>query len=726
MWREHWQALSLSLAAVAVMTCAGPQHVHRQGLDRQGLGGLPHAAHKVQVALHQMRSTRERPYSLFEYEVPTPSAVPHILAIDAQDQVWFSESGGRFARNFLPVPPQNKIGRLDQNGTISEWSLGIPGSSPMGVVFDRDGTLWVAERLGNRITRIARNGAMKSFAIPTPGAWPTGIALDSHGDAWFTETKGDKIAVVSARTGALAEFALPKTHVMATGIAVDREDRIWIAMRDVNEIGLFDPGTKTFKEFLLPTKDAKPCGVAVDAEGKVWFSERNGGKIGTVDPGGTIQEFALPERFGGPFLLIADRQGSVWFSELFSNRIGRFDPRTQQFEHFPLPGGERAYPAGLALDSKGNVWYAQQASNRIGVVVRADLSYVAGEAPKAASALRVEQQRHEIHELDVPTPQAFPGIVGTDRNGTVWFTQMGGGWVSPGFPPGPPGDRIGYVRDGVLHELTTPTPESGPTSMAVDPCSDDVWVTLRAANKIALVRDFKVSEFDIPVPNSLPVGITVDRDHNVFVALSDANRIAMRSPDGQWRLLVLPEPDSQPRTVYVDSRNTLWFAEKVGNHIGRLDRAKWQVERWPLPTHVGWPLSLIEDGQGNIWFAEMRSDKLAMFDRKTEQITEYALPVQSAPFKLLYDPEHRAMWVSTVFASSILRFDLEARKVVSSYRIPSEGAWVGGLDFDAHKCIWFSEQFANKVAQLCIEGVSSVALGPPGELRATRAPISSP
>jgi hypothetical protein len=40
------------------------------------------------------------------------------------------------------------------------------------------------------------------------------------------------------------------------------------------------------------------------------------------------------------------------------------------------------------------------------------------------------------------------------------------------------------------------------------------------------------------------------------------------------------------------------------------------------------------------------------------------------------------------------------------YKAPAEGAWIGGLARDENNCIWFSEQFANKIARLCIDGIS--------------------
>jgi virginiamycin B lyase len=666
----------------------------------------PMTVSKVDAVLHQLQSTANKPFTLVEYTVPTPNAVPHILAIDKADHIWFSESGGQFAHNFIDTPPVNKIGRLDQSGTISEWVLGEELSSPMGVVFDQAGNLWVAERLGNRITCLKQNGESKRYPIPTPNAWPTGIAIDSKGKVWFTETKGDKIGVVDAVLGTLSEYALPTTKTMSTGIVVDHEDNVWIAERDVNIIGRFDQGKHQFTQYNLPTKDARPCGVTVDDKGKLWFSERNGGKLGTISRDGSIQEFAVPNRFSGPFIMAADRRGDIWFSEIFSNQIGRFIPGENRFEHFPL-SSDQVHPAGVAVDSKGNIWFAQQSSNKIGLIVRTDLSYIGGGHPGTGNSLMSANANFKINEFEIPTRQSIPGIIGVDRHDTIWFTQMGGGFVGPGFPPGSPGGKIGYIRNGVMGELETPTRESGPTSLSRDPCGDDMWFTLRAANKIARVRDFKVTEYDIPVPDSLPVGITVDRDHNVWVALSNASKLGRRTPAGEWRFLDLPDPDAQPRTIFADEQNEVWFAEKVGNHVGWVDQKNWRVERWLIPTRLAWPLSLETDDAGNLWFAEMRSDKLGMLDRKTKVITEYTLPVNSAPFKLLYDKQNSAFWVSTVFANAILRFDLESKKINAVYKVPNEGAWVGGLDRDSQHCIWFSEQFANKIGRLCIEGVAT-------------------
>jgi streptogramin lyase len=641
-------------------------------------------------------------FTVSTYEVPTSDAVPHILAIDPDDHVWFSESGGRFAGKFLDVPPQNKVGRIEVNGAITEWSLPGEGTSPMGIVFDRNGNLWIAERLANRITRLSRNGTATHFPVPTPGAWPTGIALDSRGGVWFTETKGNRIGRVDPNTGEIEEFRFKPEGMSATGIAVDSHDRVWVAGRDANLVAKWDPQTREFQYFPLSTPNAKPCGIVVDSRDRVWFTQRNAGKLAMVSVDGVIQEFVLKDRSAGPFLPVVDRQDGVWFSQLWSNKIVRFNPELRTFEEFQV-ASEPNHVAGLAIDSRGNLWFASQTGNKVGTIVRQNLAHLSNERSTEGDRIVVNNaDKFEFHSYEVPTRQSIPGIVEVAPDDTVWFTQMGGGFVVPGFPPGPPGRNIGYIRDGLVGELMTPTAESGPTSIAVDSKNGDVWVTLRAANKIALVRNYIVTEFDLPLPDTFPVGITVDGQHNVWVALSTVGALARRTPDGEWRVLYLPNRNGNPRTVYADRFGSIWYTEKDGNRLGVVDQSNWTVRDWAIPTRVAWPLSLSEDDEGNIWFAEMRADKLARFDRKLENITEFKLPARSAPFKILFDSTRNLFWISAVFGNSVLRFDVKQEKVTDAFRVPNEGVWLGGIARTSDGCFWITEQFGNRVDQLCI------------------------
>lgn len=650
----------------------------------------------------QVRNSSEgQKYTVVTYSVPTANAVPHIIAIDRDDRVWFSESGGQFAGKFLDFPPQSKIGRIDSNGSISEWTFPEEGTSPMGVVFDAKRNLWIAERLANRITRFSPDGTIRQYAVPTPNSWPTGIAIDSEGAVWFTETKGNGIGRVDPEKGEVREYRFGIEGMSATGIAIDGTDQIWSAGRDGNAIAKFDPISQKFTYFPLPTANAKPCGIAVDAQNRVWFTERNGGKLATIGDDGTIREFALKERTSGPFIPIVDRKGNIWFSQIWSNKISKFDPIKRHFEEFEVSDTINNV-AGLAIDSRGNVWFASQGANKVGVISPQNLAYFGAESDAQVQHPKVyDADQYGFKSFEVPTKQSIPGIVEVDRADTVWFTEMGGGFVGPGFPPGPPGSFIGFVRNGQVGALQTPTPQSGPTSMAIDSDRGDLWVTLRSANKIALVHDDRVTEFDIPVEGAFPVGISVDHSHNVWVALSAAGALARRSPSGDWRVLHLPDSKGNPRTIFADRLDRIWYTEKDGNRLGLVDLASWTVRQWNIPTRIAWPLSIAEDDSGNIWFAQMRADKIARFDPSSETFEEHHLPAHSAPFKILFDSARRSFWISTVFGNAVMRFDIESGKVSDAYRVPNEGVWLGGIARTKDGCLWVAEQFGNRVDRLC-------------------------
>src|SRR5688572_10348276 len=94
---------------IALLIClCGPAICHAETLL-----GDPALKTKIEARIHQQKASLGRSFTLFEYPVTIATSVPHILAISDDDQIWFSQSGGGFARNFIDTPPVGRIGRLD-------------------------------------------------------------------------------------------------------------------------------------------------------------------------------------------------------------------------------------------------------------------------------------------------------------------------------------------------------------------------------------------------------------------------------------------------------------------------------------------------------------------------------------------------------------------------------------------------------------------------------------
>ena len=317
----------------------------------------------VEAATDSSKGTGESA-RILEFPLPVADSVPGILAIDPDDNVWFTMGGG-FAN--IDLPPLNMVGRLTLDGDLRVFTLPSKASGPSGLVIAPDGIIYVTELFGNNIARLDPNRrTIEEHPIPTANSWPTGLALDDEGNLWFNQTRGNKLARLS-KSGVVTEFYIPTANSRSTGMVIDQQGNIWIAERDASKIGCLRRDG-TFIEYSIPTPKASPTGMAVDRQGRIWFAERQGNKIGVVE-NGRIREYPLPNPHSGPFFVMIDADGLVWFTQLFGNRIGVLNPETGKITEYDLPTKD-SWPGALAMDSQGNVWFTMQLRNKVGVILR--------------------------------------------------------------------------------------------------------------------------------------------------------------------------------------------------------------------------------------------------------------------------------------------------------------------------------------------------------------------
>ena len=293
-----------------------------------------------------------------QYDIPTRGAVPHNVAVDAKNRVWFVE---RFA---------DKVGVLDPH-TAAFRELPIPtGARPHGVIADAGGFVWWTESRGNHLGRLdPLSGEMKRYPLPHERSSPHSLALARDGAIWLTEIGGNRIARFDPRAERFTEHEVPTQRSRPYGIAIDARGDVWFCEFTGDKIGRLSPTTGRISEYAPPTPHPGPRRLRIDGEGRVWFTEYNTNKIARLDPAtGAIREWAIPTPDSGPYDIAIDSRGRVWFDEFTANKIVRFDPASARFDEFPLPGPD-SQVRKMALDASGALWLSEYTGSRMVRVV---------------------------------------------------------------------------------------------------------------------------------------------------------------------------------------------------------------------------------------------------------------------------------------------------------------------------------------------------------------------
>ena len=206
-------------------------------------------------------------------------------------------------------------------------------SKPFGLALDNKGNLYIADRENNRvrkvnpqgiITTVAGDGGFFFMGDNGPSyrasiAGPTGVVVDKNGILYIADRNNNRIRSVDtqgmirtvAGTGQQdyngeSEMARDTNLYLPFGVALDQDGKILIIDRSHYRIRRMDPrrgsietvagnGVKMFAGDGGPATGAKlsfPHGIAVDKKGNVIFSDKGHYRIRRVSPDGIIQTIA--------------------------------------------------------------------------------------------------------------------------------------------------------------------------------------------------------------------------------------------------------------------------------------------------------------------------------------------------------------------------------------------------------------------------------------------------
>lgn len=272
-------------------------------------------------------------------------------------------------------------------------------------------------------------------------------------------------------------------------VAEGPDGNMWVTGGASNTIAKVSmTGGVTAYALPLPANVSNPWSIAAGPDGNLWFTLRSGGKIGRITTSGAVSLIDLPDASMQPQDIAAGPGNSMWFTEL-GGRIGRVT-MAGAVTMFTVPWAN-SQPHSIATGpaSVDGLYFTDSGADRVGFVV-SDGSIYPNQVLIADSA---------------PS-----GIVNIDD--AMWFVMSGTNKLA----------KI-LQRNSLLETSVV----GAPTAIAKG-VGNTMWISLSARNSVAKysVQGAPLAEYPLTSPNSLPAGLAEGPDTNLWVAQTNAGKIA--------------------------------------------------------------------------------------------------------------------------------------------------------------------------------------------------------
>ena len=329
-------------------------------------------------------------------------------------------------------------------------------------------------------------------------------------------------------------------------------------------------------------------------------------------------------------------------------------PAAQEVERFPLAPG--ATPFGLINGDDGRLWYTEGDISAIGAIT--------------TSGVR--------SSYTTPTPGALPMGITQGPNGRIWFTEFSGQAVGSIAL-----DGTGGVEYDVSAGAFGGT--SNPESIITGP-DGNMWFTENGNGTIGRISTAGAgfTRFSTGSPANTPSHIVVGPDGNLWIAEYDGNDIVRMAVDGSFTSFPLPDSGSAARGIAVGPDGNLWFTEFRRSRIGMITPAG-VITEFALPSGGSgpWGITPGPDGEAAMYFAEWLGNRVGRIDTVTGAITEITVPDfggdEARPIAVAFDADKR-LWFAAWKGAYIGRFVAGVAPVVTATRSPSTPSGNAGWD----------------------------------------------
>ncbi len=252
---------------------------------------------------------------------------------------------------------------------------------------------------------------------------------------------------------------------------------------------------------------------------------------------------------------------------------------------------------------------------------------------KGNEVVRLDSATGEMEHFKLPFSRTA-GIhsVIPAQDGSVWFSEMAMGKFARLDP-----------KTKEISEYQAPALPDGKKAGAHTVRVDNRGLVWASGGPAITSYDPKTEEFrhfDVPATYGNVVGLNNDQ---WFTSFRDDGVIARVASDGTLSKFQ-PPTAGKPQRLQVDSDGVVYFSERQGNVIGRLDPATGAMKEFPLPGPEASPYAIGIDGDHKIWYSSHEQDTLGRLDPKTGAVTEYPYPHSEIAMREFFTDSKGRMW----------------------------------------------------------------------------------
>jgi virginiamycin B lyase len=230
------------------------------------------------------------------------------------------------------------------------------------------------------------------------------------------------------------------------------------------------------------------------------------------------------------------------------------------------------------------------------------------------------------------------------------------------------------LQTKTFQQFPVPTAGAGPWDIAIDH-HGKIWFTEHYTNKIGEFDPSTqtITEFSTPASNSQPYGIAVDASNNIWFtennsAVALIGEYTAAGTLNEYKIRNNPPGGLTPHLISVDPNGNIWWSEGWVGMIGELKIAQATPGTNNGVTEYAYPASCTTcwgthtsgisiDSYGQVWFDDSLQGIFGSFpDTGTGSFSVYSAPTQNShPHDGLSVDEQNRIWFTEEFANKLAK-----------------------------------------------------------------------